>query len=84
MFLYHSNEISHKILKEYVTSFKQAAKQASLVDVNMSALSCPWIIAFGTLSKFHGRLQTLSRNEIQIIFALFELTSEIIILRKIV
>ena len=77
-----NNEISHKISKQYVTSFKHAAKQASLVDVNMSALSCPWIIAFGTLSKFHGRLQTLSINEIKRIIASFELKSEKLMLRK--
>ena len=48
--------------KKKLTSFKQAAKQASLVDVKMRALSWPLIIELGTLSKFHGRLQTLSEK----------------------
>jgi hypothetical protein len=47
----------------FVTSFRHAARHASFVDVKISALSCPWIIAFGTLSKFHGLLHTLSTNK---------------------
>ena len=45
-----------------ITSFKQAARHASLVEVKMRALSCPRIIEFGTLSKFQGLLQTLSEK----------------------
>ena len=30
------------------------------ISIYLSTLSCPWSILFGTLSKFHGRLQTLS------------------------
>ena len=49
-------------MKMKVTSFKHAARQASFVDVKIKALSCPSIFLFGTRSKFHGLLQTLSAN----------------------
>jgi hypothetical protein len=45
------------------TSFKQAARQASLEEVNTLALSSPAIMRFGTRSNVHGRLQTLSANK---------------------
>ena len=48
------------------TSFRQAARQASLVEVKISALSWPSIILLGTRSKFHGRLHTLSDLQIEL------------------
>ena len=55
----------------FFTSFRQAARQASFVEVKMRALSWPCIIEFGTLSKFHGLLQTLSENDMSIFFTGF-------------
>lgn len=43
------------------TSFKQAARHASFVEVYISALSSPRIILFGTLSKVQGLKHTLSK-----------------------
>ena len=45
---------------EGATSLRHAARQASLVEVKMRALSFPSICLFGTRSKFQGRLHTRS------------------------
>ena len=50
-----------------LTSFKQAPKQASFVDVYIKALSSPRIILFGTRSNVHGLKQTLSAKTKNII-----------------
>lgn len=46
-----------------LTSFKQAAKQASLVEVKMRESSLFLIILLGTLSKVHGLEHTFSEKE---------------------
>lgn len=57
---YGINSIKKFSFGFFSTSFRHAARQASLVEVKIRALSWPWIIEFGTRSKFQGLLQTLS------------------------